>query len=161
MTSLSLDISSITSDFNLGFIPDIKRAANTTIELYAIQKKVSISILICDENYIQNLNNSYRGINQPTDVLSFTADIQLPESEDLYLGDIAISFPTAVNQAEKAGHPIENELVLLTVHGILHLLGYDHMTEEDEKVMWKTQRRIFDYLGYHIDLLSGDKYAQE
>ncbi len=161
MKTLTLDISSVSQEFDKIFIADIKRAANFTIEMYATVKPVSISILICDDGYIKNLNISYRGIDKATDVLSFPSDYMLPDSNVTFLGDIAISYPAAVIQAEKALHPIAHELVLLTVHGILHLLGYDHTTVEEEKEMWDLQRKIFDSLGYNIDLLTGESYAQE
>lgn len=161
MKTLKLEISSVSQDFNKNIFVNIKRAANVTIEMYALEKTVSISILICDDEYIKDLNKSYRGVDQATDVLSFPSDLKLPESNLTFLGDIAISYPTAVIQAEKALHPIAHELVLLTVHGILHLLGYDHTTVEEEKEMWAHQRKVFDSLGYSIDLLSGESYAQE
>lgn len=78
-----------------------------------------ISLVFCDDEFIQALNKTYRGLDKATDVLSFA------QEDDDYLGDIVISVPTAERQAATAGWGIENELTLLSVHGLLHLLGYD------------------------------------
>ena len=100
---------------------------------------------------LRQLNLEYRGIDAPTDVLSFSAQEDLdepgaafvtaPEAE-AYLGDIIISFPMAASQAETAGHSVANELCLLAVHGVLHLLGYDHATAEEEAAMWAVQDAV-------------------
>ncbi len=91
-----------------------------------------ISLVFCDDPFIQALNAEYRGTNKPTDVLSFAQD------DPQMLGDIVISVPTAVRQAEAAGWPLENEIALLAMHGLLHLLGYD---DETEAGAWDMQRR--------------------
>lgn len=91
-----------------------------------------ISVVFCDAPFIQALNLEYRGKNKPTDVLSFA------QNDPQVLGDIIISVPTAARQAEAAGWPLESEIALLTVHGLLHLLGYD---DETERGAWDMQRR--------------------
>jgi probable rRNA maturation factor len=91
-----------------------------------------ISVVFCDDPFIQALNLEYRGKNKPTDVLSFA------QNDPQVLGDIIISVPTAVRQAEAVGWPLENEIGLLGVHGLLHLLGYD---DETEPGAWEMQRR--------------------
>jgi probable rRNA maturation factor len=88
------------------------------------------------------LNRQYLGVDAPTDVLSFPVGEVDPESEALYLGDILISYPQALAQAEAAGHPVQAELQLLVVHGTLHLLGYDHAEEDEKTLMWKAQDEI-------------------
>ncbi len=91
-----------------------------------------ISVVFCDDPFIQALNAEYRGKDKPTDVLSFAQnDLQM-------LGDIVISVWAAARQAEAAGWPLENEIALLGVHGLLHLLGYD---DETEAGAWEMQRR--------------------
>ena len=89
-----------------------------------------LTILIASDARISALNKDYRGIDGPTDVLSFAAregpPFITPEGSSTYLGDVVVSYPTAVEQAKEAGHAIETELALLIVHGCLHLLGYDH-----------------------------------
>ena len=91
-----------------------------------------ISVVFCDDSFIQALNAEYRGKNKPTDVLSFAQD------DPQMLGDIVLSVPTAARQAEAAGWPLEHEIALLAVHGLLHLLGYD---DETERGAWDMQRR--------------------
>lgn len=111
-----------------------------------------ISVQIVDDDMIQQLNQQYRQIHQPTDVLSFPqfeADeekISLP-GQPLPLGDIVISLPRAKQQATEFGHPLERELGFLAVHGFLHLLGYDHQSPEEEKVMFMKQEEILKQIG--------------
>ena len=107
-----------------------------------------ISVSLVDNEFIHKLNRDYRGIDRPTDVISF-AFLDNEDREALYkgkepvcLGDIYISVDKAKEQAQEYGHSLERELSFLFVHGLLHLLGYDHMTEEDEKVMFRLQDEI-------------------
>ena len=91
-----------------------------------------ISVVFCEDSFIQDLNTQYRGKNKPTDVLSFA------QEDPHVLGDIVISVPTAARQAEAAGWPLASEVALLGIHGLLHLLGYD---DETERGAWDMQRR--------------------
>lgn len=91
-----------------------------------------ISLVLCDDAFIQSLNVRYRGLDRPTDVLSFAQD------DPQVLGDIIISLPTAARQAEAAGWSLENEIALLGVHGLLHLLGYD---DETTAGAWEMQAK--------------------
>jgi probable rRNA maturation factor len=91
-----------------------------------------ISLVFCDDPFIQALNAEYRNKNKPTDVLSFA------QEDPEVLGDIVISLPTAARQAEAAGWTLEHEIALLGVHGLLHLLGFD---DETEAGAWEMQRR--------------------
>ena len=102
------------------------------------------SIVLTDDETIHFYNREYRNVDRPTDVLSFPADEgdELLAPPDGFLGDIMISVPTAVRQGAELGHSTERELAFLTVHGMLHLLGYDHMVPEDEEVMLARQREI-------------------
>lgn len=111
-----------------------------------------VTMLLTDDAAVRKLNRRFRGEDKPTDVLSFPAgDESLPPGAppDMvpYLGDIAIAVPTAERQATKAGHAVEAELQLLAVHGVLHLLGYDHETADEKAEMWAAQRSILSSLG--------------
>lgn len=108
-----------------------------------------VSVTFVDNEYIHGLNRDYRHIDRPTDVISFAfldneedKTQQLKKKGIVVLGDIYISIDKAKEQAIEYGHPLERELSFLFVHGLLHLLGYDHMTPEDEKVMFKLQDEI-------------------
>ncbi|GAB6180072.1 rRNA maturation RNase YbeY [Desulfotomaculum defluvii] len=109
-----------------------------------------VGLIFVDDNYIRSLNAEYRGIDKSTDVLSFALNEgeDMPEDEDAedLLGDIVISLPTAQRQAEEYGHSFQREVAYLTAHGSLHLLGYDHMTEEDRQVMREKEEAIMNLL---------------
>ena len=121
--------------------------------LSAIEKEkledVTFNLIIVDNEYIHELNKNYRGIDRETDVITFA----LEDYEDItyedyrLLGDIYISIDKAKSQAEEYGHSFLRELSFLAVHGFLHLLGYDHMKEEEEKIMSARQELILDEFG--------------
>ena len=107
-----------------------------------------ISVSLVDNAFIHEMNKDYRGIDRPTDVISF-AFLDNEDRAALYkgkepvcLGDIYISVDKAKEQANEYGHSLKRELSFLFVHGLLHLLGYDHMNKEDEEVMFKLQDEI-------------------
>ncbi|MBI3170308.1 MAG: rRNA maturation RNase YbeY [Chloroflexi bacterium] len=106
-----------------------------------------MTIVLTDDRQLHELNLDYLNVDAPTDVLSFPAGEVDPETEALYLGDIAISIPRAMQQAQTGGHPVEAEAQLLVVHGTLHLLGYDHSTDEEKAVMWAEQAKVLERLG--------------
>lgn len=111
-------------------------------------KNAYFSIIFVDADEIQNINKEYRGIDKVTDVISFAfEDNEKIKSKIRVLGDIYICIPRMIEQAENYGHSIKRELSFLTVHGLLHLLGYDHMEKEDEKVMFDLQERILNEEG--------------
>lgn len=99
------------------------------------QREISLSF--CDEAEIQKLNNEYRSKDAVTDVLSF-------EAEDPLLGDIVICMRRALEQAFSYNHSLQRELAFLFVHGLLHLLGYDHQNDQDEKAMFELQEKILE-----------------
>lgn len=119
-----------------------------------VEQGSEISITFVTNESIQEINREYRQKDYPTDVISFAME-ELGEGEvevvgvDMprILGDIIISIPKAKEQAEEYGHSFMRELSFLAVHGFLHLLGYDHETEEDEKEMFSLQREILDDYG--------------
>ncbi len=123
-----------------------------TAEVYNIKPHTEVSVVLANDEYIHALNLEYRGKDCPTDVLSFALnegdEPQIIDGpEEVLLGDIIISLETATRQAAEYGHSLERELAYLTVHGILHLLGYDHMTEEEKKEMRQEEEHILSFLG--------------
>ena len=106
-----------------------------------------ITIVLTDDTQLHELNRDYLGVDAPTDVLSFPASELDPETGSTYLGDILISIPRAAQQAQAAGHPIEAEVQLLVVHGVLHLLGYDHAEADEKARMWAEQSKVLERLG--------------
>jgi probable rRNA maturation factor len=102
-----------------------------------------ITLRLIDDAEMQHLNQTFRGEDKTTDVLSFNQDVQDPETGHIYLGDILISLPQATKQALEHEHSLEDEICFLAIHGTLHLLGYDHYTAEEKAIMWPLQDEIF------------------
>lgn len=110
--------------------------------------KVEFNIIIVDNDYIHNLNKEYRHIDRETDVITFALeDDKTFNPKERILGDVYISIDKAKSQSEEYGHSLKRELCFLAVHGLLHLLGYDHMNEHDEKIMFGLQKEILDEMG--------------
>ncbi|AIF52237.1 rRNA maturation RNase YbeY [Pelosinus sp. UFO1] len=125
---------------------------NKAAEAYGIEPHTEVSLVLADDEYIRVLNRQYRDKDCSTDVLSFALNegeepLMIDGPEEVLLGDIIISLETATRQAEEYGHSLERELAYLTVHGILHLLGYDHMTEDDKKEMRQEEEYVLSFLG--------------
>ena len=125
----------------------LQRIVSTVLEMEAAFTGASLSVVVTDDTEIQSLNCQFRGIDAPTDVLSFGEGptehpFVTPPEVPAYLGDVVISFPRAEAQAAERGHSTEEELGLLVVHGVLHLLGYDHRTRGEEVQMWARQDAI-------------------
>jgi len=125
----------------------IERAAQAALTHPKDSLDVNLSVVLTDNRRLHKLNRDYLGIDAPTDVLSFPASESDPETGARYLGDILISVPYARKGAKEAGHPLESELQLLVVHGVLHLLGHDHAKPKEKAKMWKAQREILESLG--------------
>jgi rRNA maturation RNase YbeY len=125
----------------------LEQAAWATLQHQGISLDASISIVITGDTQMHQLNLQFVGVDEPTDVLSFPAGYTDPDTHSLYLGDILISYPRAHEQAEKANNPVESELQLLVVHGILHLAGHDHVDSQDKALMWAAQSEILTSLG--------------
>ncbi len=106
------------------------------------------NVIIVDNDYIHKLNKEYRNIDRETDVITFALEDDKTFNPDIrILGDVYISIDRVHSQSEEYGHSFIRELCFLAVHGMLHLLGYDHMTKEDEVVMFKLQEEILDEMG--------------
>ena len=124
----------------------IVRAAEAALE--SERRDGDLTILIDTPERIRTLNREFRNVDRVTDVLTFPAwEGEISLSADGYLGDIMICYERAKEQAEEYGHSLLRELSFLAVHGVLHLLGYDHMTEADERVMREKQSAILERIG--------------
>lgn len=129
----------------------IEEAARRALEDTRASVDADLSIVLTDDDHLHELNRQYRGIDAATDVLSFPSGDIDPDSHQAYLGDILISYPRALAQAEAGGHSLADEIRLLTVHGVLHLLGYDHMEEAEKMEMWRIQDSVLKKLGSSIE----------
>ncbi len=126
----------------------LREAARKTLAHESAPSRAELTLVITGDDEIRDLNRRYRGVDASTDVLSFAdaaADMRLVEP--VYLGDVIISYPRAEAQAASAGHSVTAELLLLVVHGILHLLGHDHADRAEKRKMWAAQTEILNGLG--------------
>ena len=142
-------ISVINKTYKKVYKKDIKNVVILTTEMLKVKNPV-INVIITNNKKIKELNNKYRNKNIETDVLSFALE---EENDIIYtefrlLGDIYISLDKAKGQAKEYGHSLKRELCYLTVHGVLHLLGYDHMTDKDKIEMRKLEESVLD--GYDV-----------
>lgn len=112
-------------------------------------KNVMFNVIIIDDESIHKINKEYRNIDRPTDVITFALedDKQIDTPEVRVLGDIYISYDKVISQSKEYGHSKKRELCFLGVHGLLHLLGYDHMNEKDEIVMFGLQKELLEEYG--------------
>jgi probable rRNA maturation factor len=127
------------------------RAAAAALEHQEVAGPAELTIVIATDEELHRLNRTYREVDESTDVLAF-GDVETdgfvnPPDAPRYLGDVIISFPRAEKQAQRAGHPVEAELQLLSVHGVLHLLGYDHADPAERAAMWAAQAETLRQLG--------------
>lgn len=127
---------------------DLVKVIEKVSELLGIENSI-VSIVLVDNEYIHKINKEYRNVDRETDVISFAFmdDETNPESGITDLGEIYISLEKAHSQSKEYGHSFKRELCFLLTHGLLHLLGYDHMTEEDEKEMFGLQEEVLNSLG--------------
>ena len=130
-------------------IPDLADIVRDTLD-YEDAPAGEISLILTDKEHIQSYNRQFRGLDQPTDVLSFADGDKDADTGILYFGDIFIAIPVAVEQALELGHSLKSELTLLTVHGVLHLLGYDHENTSAREQMWSRQDEILVNLNCDI-----------
>ena len=134
---------------------EVKELETVEKVLYSALEKehmenTSVNLIIVDNNYIHELNKNYRHIDRETDVITFALEdedtVIIPDEERI-LGDVYISLDKAIAQADEYGHSFLREICFLAVHGFYHLLGYDHMTEDDEKVMFTKQEEVLNSYG--------------
>jgi probable rRNA maturation factor len=123
----------------------IQEAARAALESGSTPISADLTIVLTNNAQLQQLNKQFLGLGTPTDVLSFPAGEVDPDTDRPYLGDVLISVERA--QAQALTHPLEDELRLLVVHGVLHLLGHDHAEETEKALMWRIQREVLYSLG--------------
>ena len=134
--------------------PNIHKAVFSTLKEEGIREACEISVLLCDDEEIRRINSSFRSVDKSTDVLSFPENELIPgsfsaencdvncDSGRIILGDIVLSIPHCENQAKEYGHSFYREIRYLTVHSVLHLLGYDHMDDGDMKKMMRDREKL-------------------
>ena len=130
----------------------IHTVLDETARRHALLETAEVSLTLVDDEQIHVLNRDYRSVDRPTDVISFALEegdepAIIGGPAEMLLGEIVISMETALRQAAEYGHSLEREVAFLALHGMLHLLGYDHMTQEDEKRMFDKQTEILAALG--------------
>lgn len=127
------------------YYPLIKKYYKKTINILKLEDSYDLSLIIVGPKKIREINREYREIDKPTDVISFAmidSDDDLFYDDAIQLGDIFINRNKVLSQSKEYNHSIKREFVFLFVHGLLHLLGYDHMNPKDEKIMFSIQNKI-------------------
>jgi probable rRNA maturation factor len=154
MITLEIDdglLAQSSSGLNLEALrPTLLRAAELTLYHQQVSTRASLTILLSGDEQLQQMNHQFLGIDAPTDVLSFPAGETDPETGEPYLGDVIISCQRAQAQATAGGHTLVDELQLLIIHGMLHLLGHDHAEAEAKACMWAAQSAILAQLGVQV-----------
>lgn len=146
----------------------IRRCCQAVLSTEKFGKDAEVSVSFVSNNEIRNLNKIYRSKDSVTDVLSFpltsvdgTTEVN-PETNAVQLGDVVISLETAVKQAQNYGHSLEREIGFLTVHSMLHLLGYDHETSQlDQRIMREKEESVLEKLGISRDVTFVDQGERE
>jgi probable rRNA maturation factor len=128
----------------------LERAAQFALDSRPELGLMDVSLVLSDDAQLHELNRQYLGVDAPTDVLAFPGGDTDPDSQTIYLGDVILSYPRAAAQAAAGAHSVEAELQLLVVHGMLHLLGWDHTNEPSRQAMWAEQAEILRQLGCPI-----------
>lgn len=120
----------------------LEKAVQIAINFQKVDPNVDVSIVLTGDKDLHRLNSQFMNIDAPTDVLSFPAAFVDPDSGATNLGDIIISVERAKEQAAAQNHPVAAEILLLVIHGMLHLLGHDHADSEEKQRMWAAQAAI-------------------
>lgn len=131
--------------------PWVERVVHKTLEVAGCQDPCEVSVLITNDVKIHELNRDYRGFDKPTDVLSFALEedstVVLPPGFPRMLGDVIVSLDTIRRQAEQHQKAVADECAWALCHGVLHLLGYDHQTDQQEQAMRAKEREVLEGLG--------------
>ncbi len=129
-----------------------KKIVRQALKAEGVPSPYEVGLVFTDAERVKQLNRDYRGVDEPTDVLAFymlpqkesDCSFALPPDEIIRLGEVVVSYPQAVAQAKKQGHSTERELELLVIHGILHLLGYNHEEPAQEKKMRAREKQLLE-----------------
>lgn len=147
---MQLDFNSFDKKYN-SYKGSFKKLLTTTIKHLGLKFKPNMGVTLVDNEFIHSLNRDYRHIDRPTDVISFAfldgisnKDELFQSKQEIDIGEIYISIPKAIEQAKEYGHSEKREFCFLFTHGLLHLLGYDHMEKDEEKIMFDLQEVILD-----------------
>jgi probable rRNA maturation factor len=130
----------------------VRRLIQTVLKTEGVGHPYEVGLVVTDSKKIKQLNRDYRGLDEPTDVLAFymlahkgaNSSFALPPDGVTRLGEVIISYPQAARQAKEQGHSPQRELALLVIHGILHLLSYDHEEPEEERKMRARERELLE-----------------
>ncbi len=146
-------------------LPRLRAAIRQTLAAHQAPAGSTLTLIVTDDASVQQLNRQYRGVDAPTDILSFPAQLNSVDAEPIqmlpdelaaelgsYLGDLIIALPYTQRHAAELGHPLEDELVLLVVHGTLHLLGYDHDNAQNQARMWQKQAELLSALRVNLTI---------
>lgn len=129
----------------------LQRVVEQSLAVQDFDSEVELSVVVTSEETVRKLNQQYRGVDEPTDVLSFALTERKPGDDTpfitppdgiLHLGEVVISYPQAIRQAEENRQKVEQELALLIIHGVLHLLGYEHNEPAQEREMRVLEQRV-------------------
>lgn len=131
-------------------LENIKKAILESLKVEGRSEDSEVSLSFVTDEEIHELNRDYRGVDRSTDVLSFPMEMSEFLPVDI-LGDIIISTQTAISQAEEFNHSVDREIIYLTVHSMFHLMGYDHIEEEDKIIMRKKEEEVLNNLGFTRD----------
>ncbi|WP_395135492.1 rRNA maturation RNase YbeY [Bacillus amyloliquefaciens] len=152
--SLLIDIVDETNSVSADALQEVEKLLQFAAEKEGVQDQAEVSVTIVTNKEIREINRDYRGKDTPTDVISFALEEEGEDEVEIVgadmppvLGDIIISADRTKEQAEEYGHSFMRELGFLAVHGFLHLLGYDHMTKEEEEEMFSKQKDLLDEYG--------------
>lgn len=130
----------------------IEKSVILALEHQGSSSNADLTIVFVDDHHMQELNREFRQENTTTDVLAFPAGYEDPDSHHTYLGDVIISIPQATIQAKQSHHSTNEEVHLLAIHGVLHLLGHDDLEADDKARMWLAQEQILKITGLNISL---------
>lgn len=151
---LLIDIVDETNSVSADALQEVEKLLQFAAEKEGVQDQAEVSVTIVTNEEIREINRDYRGKDTPTDVISFALEEEGEDEVEIIgadmppvLGDIIISADRTKEQAEEYGHSFMRELGFLAVHGFLHLLGYDHMTKEEEEEMFSKQKDLLDEYG--------------